>query len=80
MEAKNLTAVLNDLGKESRFAKLNKRSENFSRLIKILIKTPYLVLEDKLVAFLSRRLAVHLSSSAGGTGFFKCFIKVSRNL
>lgn len=43
-----------DSQRVNRFAKLNKRSEDSSRLIKVLIKLSYLDPQDKLVASSSR--------------------------
>lgn len=60
MEINNVAALLNDMKRETAFVKLNKHSDNFERLLQALIKPPYLVPKDRLIALSSRRLAFQL--------------------
>lgn len=60
MEMDNVAVLLNDMKRETAFAKLNKHSKNFEHLLQALIKPPYLVPKDRLIALSSRRLAFQL--------------------
>lgn len=60
MELERVNALLTHMQRETAFAKLNKHSDNFRRLLEVLIKPPYLVFKEKIIALSSRCLAFQL--------------------